>query len=111
MTGQPQPPSLPETGASSGTGPPWHRLVPLLRCPVNREPLTLAPQSVTDQLNTRREAGQLPCEAADTGRLQITLTEPLEAVLWRRDRQIGYVVQNGVPILLPDHGMRLSPSA
>ncbi|HWL53905.1 MAG TPA: hypothetical protein VNQ90_15805 [Chthoniobacteraceae bacterium] len=91
------------------TAPPaWQRLVPLLRCPVNRQPLSLAPQSFADRLDANRKTGPLPCEAAETGRLQINLAEPIEAVLLRSDGQVGYVVQNEVPILLPDHGMRLS---
>lgn len=33
---------------------------------------------------------------------------PLEAVLVREDGKVGYVVQGGIPILLPDHGIDLT---
>lgn len=94
---------------SSDPASPWQSLLPFLRCPVSHQPLTLAPPHVVAALDAQRKAGQLPCKATATGRLQIDLTQPLEAVLTRHDQPIGYVVQNGVPILLPDHAMRLAP--
>ncbi len=98
---------MPLAAPAADQAGPWQSLLPFLRCPVSHQPLTLAPPPVVAALNTQRQAGQLPCEATGTGRLQIDLAQPLEAVLTRRDQPIGYVVQNGVPILLPDHAMRL----
>ncbi len=76
----------------------------MLRCPRSGQRLAWGGRELVDWLNHQREEGALPCHAAA---LQIDLAVPLEGVLVREDGAFGYVVQNGVPVLLPDHAMTL----
>jgi uncharacterized protein YbaR (Trm112 family) len=79
-------------------------LLELLRCPVTGQRLAFAPAELLAQLETQRRAGTLDLHPAQP---QWTPGDPLEAVLVREDGQIGYLVQGGIPILLPDHGFHL----
>jgi len=76
----------------------------LLRCPQTGQRLAPAPADLLARLETRRSEGalSLPAEQPQWDPLQ-----PLEAVLVREDGEIGYPVQGGIPILLPDHGFHL----
>ena len=76
----------------------------LLRCPQTGQRLTPAPADQLARLEPRRREGKLRLPAAQP---QWDPEKPLEAVLIREDGQIGYPVQGGIPILLPDHGFHL----
>lgn len=80
------------------------QILELLRCPCSGQRLSPAPAALVEALDALRRADTLPLAPAQP---QWTPGEPLEAVLVREDGQIGYPVQAGIPILLPDHGIRL----
>ena len=79
-------------------------LLELLRCPLSGQRLTPASPELLARLEAQRQAGTLPLRAAQP---QWNHAAPLEAVLVREDGQVGYLVQDGLPILLPDHGIEL----
>lgn len=80
-------------------------ILPLLRCPQTGQPLALAPASLLAGLEARRASGSL---SVGSRLPQWDPHEPLEAVLIREDGQVGYLVQGGIPLLLPDHGVELA---
>lgn len=80
-------------------------LLDLLRCPQSGQRLAFAAPELLAQLEALRRAGTLVIEAAQP---QWNSTEELEAVLIREDRLVGYPVQGGIPILLPDHGIKVA---
>jgi len=75
-------------------------LLEILRCPQTGQPLALAPAE-----QSQRREGTLALYPAQP---QWNPIGPLEAVLVREDGKVGYVVQGGIPILLPDHGIDLT---
>jgi len=81
-------------------------LLELLRCPQTGQRLALAAPELLAQLEAQRHAGTLALAAAQP---QWDPAEPLEAVLLREDGRVGYPVQGGIPILLPDHGFEIAP--
>ena len=80
-------------------------LLELLRCPVTGQRLTIAAPELLAKLEAKRRAGALIVRAQQP---QWNPSEPIEAVLVREDGQLGYVIQGGIPILLPDHGLEIS---
>ncbi len=80
-------------------------LLELLRCPQTGQRLTVAPPEILEKLEAQRRIGTLCLEAAQP---QWNPGEPLETVLIREDGRVGYPVQGGIPILLPDHGIAIS---
>jgi len=76
-------------------------LLELLRCPQTGQRLVFAAPQILTQLEAQRRAGTLRIEAIQP---QWNPGEPLDAVLIREDGRVGYPVQGGIPILLPDHG-------
>jgi len=81
-------------------------ILELLRCPRSGQRLAPASPELLGRLETARRAGTLALHPAQP---QWTPDEPLEAVLVREDGLMGYPVQGGIPILLPDHGIELKP--
>jgi len=79
-------------------------LLALLRCPQTGQRLAPAPEEQLAALEARRREGTLLLPAAQP---QWDPELPLEAVLVREDGLVGYPVQAGIPILLPDHGFHL----
>ena len=77
-------------------------LLELLRCPQTGQRLALAPPELLEKLESKRRVGTLGLAAAQP---QWSPGEPLESVLVREDGQVGYPVQGGIPILLPDHAI------
>ncbi|MEI7958950.1 MAG: hypothetical protein WCI40_07560 [Verrucomicrobiota bacterium] len=80
-------------------------LLELLRCPQTGQRLAVAAPQLLAELEAQRRAGTLLVEAAQP---QWNPAEPLETVLVREDGRIGYPVQGGIPILLPDHGFKVA---
>jgi len=80
-------------------------LLEILRCPQTGQRLALAPAEQLMQLESQRREGTLALYPAQP---QWNPSGPLEAVLVRDDGKVGYVVQGGIPILLPDHGIDLT---
>ena len=80
-------------------------LLELLRCPQTGQRLAVAAPQLLAELEAQRRAGTLLVEAAQP---QWNTSEPLETVLVREDGRIGYPVQGGIPILLPDHGIKVA---
>ena len=80
-------------------------LLELLRCPVTGQRLAPAPPEVLARLEALRQAGTLPLRAAQP---QWNPEAPLEAVLVREDGRLGYPVQDGIHLLLHDHGIEIA---
>ena len=79
-------------------------LLPLLRCPLSRQPLAPAPPEVLARLDAGRAAGTL-CNRAGQ-----PLTEPIDAGLLRADGGLFFPVRSGIPLLVADEGVALSPA-
>ena len=80
-------------------------LLELLRCPQTGQRLAPASPELLARLEAQRRAGTLPLRAVQP---QWNPAAPLEAVLVREDGRVGYPVQGGIPILLPDHGIEIA---
>jgi len=80
-------------------------LLELLRCPVTGQRLTMAVPELLAKIEAERRAGALVIRVQQP---QWNPNEPIEAVLVREDGHVGYLVQGGIPILLPDHGIEIS---
>jgi len=79
-------------------------LLEMLRCPRTGQRLSLAEPELVERIEQRRQHGKLSFSAPV---LQFDLTQPVTAALVREDRQGAYPIQNGIPILLPDHAIVL----
>ena len=71
----------------------------LLRCPTSRQTLSLATSDDVDTLNDAIAAGKCQNAAGQP------VTEKIEALLLTSDRGTGYVVRDGIPILLPEEAI------
>jgi uncharacterized protein YbaR (Trm112 family) len=80
-------------------------LLEFLRCPVTGQRLAPASPERLARLEAQRRAGKLTVPSEQP---QWDSGSPLEAVLVRDDGRIGYIVQGGIPILLPDHGVEIA---
>jgi uncharacterized protein YbaR (Trm112 family) len=74
-------------------------LLPLLRCPRSRQPLTLGTRGELDKLNADIAGGEIYNAG---GRV---VTEPADAILVVADRSCAYLVRDGIPILLPEEAV------
>lgn len=80
-------------------------LVDILACPEDKTPVRLASRRELDEINTKiREGKALLRNGA-------TRSKALEALLIRQDGKLGYVIQNGVPVMLVDLAIVLQPGA
>jgi len=79
-------------------------LLELLRCPQSGQQLAAASPELLAKLEAQRRAGTLVVAATQP---QWDASVPLETVLIREDGRVGYAVQDGIPILLPDHAMAI----
>ena len=77
-------------------------LLPLLRCPLSRQPLAPAPPELLARLEAERAAGTLRNRAGEP------LPERIEAGLVRADGAVFYPVRSGIPLLVGDESVTLS---
>ncbi len=81
------------------------QIVALLRCPETGQRLALASAEAVETLETHRLAKTLHLSAVQP---QLDFDAPIEAALRREDGHVYYAVQNGVPLLLPGHGIAVA---
>lgn len=77
-------------------------LLALLCCPESRQPLVRAEREVVEKLEKLRAAGTLRNGA---GR---TVEEPITDGLVRKDCEVFYPIQNGIPLLVTDEAVALT---
>lgn len=76
-------------------------LLAILVCPATRQPLREADAELLSALNAKIEAGSLE----NVGGTPVT--DPLEAALVREDGTLAYPVRQGIPVLLPEDGLKV----
>jgi uncharacterized protein YbaR (Trm112 family) len=77
------------------------KILELLVCPVNRQPLRPAEEAILDRLNRAIAAGTVKNRA---GR---PVAEPLTEALVRQDGCLLYPLRDGIPVLLADEGIEV----
>jgi len=78
------------------------QLLEIIVCPVNRQPLQVANQSLLTRINQAIAAGQVKDQA---GR---PVTAPIEEGLLRQDGRMLYPIREGIPVLLADEGIAVT---
>ena len=78
-------------------------LLPLLRCPLSRQTLAPASADLVARLEAERVAGSLRNRAGQP------LSEPIDAGLVRADGALFFPVRSGIPVLVADEAVPLSP--
>ncbi len=78
-----------------------------VRCPETGLRLALAREDAVARVESRRCEKALRFSSTPSGPLQIDLGTPITEGLLREDGLVFYVIQNGVPILLPGHGITM----
>jgi len=73
----------------------------MLRCPVERQKVTLADDALVKSLNTAINAGSLRNKGGNP------LTKPVDGALVREDRQLAYPIIDGIPVMLADEAIVL----
>ncbi len=81
------------------------KLLDILVCPVSGGAVDLAGADLIATANHRIAQGTL-VHADGT-----TVAEPLDAALITQDRHTLYRVHDGIPVMLPEHGIEWSPDA
>lgn len=76
----------------------------ILCCPESRQPLALAGDALVSRLNADIAAGKLQNRAGKP------VTRPCEGALLRKDGQFAYLICSGIPVLLPDEAIPVSPN-
>lgn len=79
-------------------------LLPLLRCPLSRQPLAVAPADILARLEAERAAGAL------RNRAGVALTEPIDEGLVRADGAVFFPVRSGIPLLVAEESVTLFPA-
>jgi uncharacterized protein len=77
------------------------KLLEIIVCPVNHQPLRIADQKFIDRVNLAINAGRVKDRA---GR---PLTAPIQSGLIREDDQVMYPIRDSIPVLLADEGIPL----
>jgi uncharacterized protein YbaR (Trm112 family) len=81
------------------------KLLELLACPATRQPLALLEASGLEAMNRAIAAGALLRVDGSPQR------EPLREALVTRDRSLAYRIDDGIPVLLAEEGMRTAQAA
>jgi uncharacterized protein YbaR (Trm112 family) len=76
-------------------------LLAILVCPETHQPVQLAPQDQLEALQARQKDGSLK------NRSGAAVTEAFEQVLVREDGKFGYLVIDGIPVMLTDEAIAL----
>ena len=79
-------------------------LLPLLCCPLSRQPLALAAPEILAQLESERAAGTLRNRSGQA------FAERIEAGLVRADGVVFFPVRAGIPLLVAEESVALSPT-
>ena len=78
-------------------------LLPLLRCPLSRQTHAPAPAKLVARLEMERMAGTLRNRAGQA------LAEPIDVGLVRADGALFFPVRSGIPVLVAEEAVPLSP--
>lgn len=78
-------------------------LLPLLCCPLSRQALAPASPDIVARLEAARAAGTLRNRAGQP------LAEPIDAGLVRADGALFFPVRAGIPVLVAEEAVPLSP--
>ena len=79
-------------------------LLPLLRCPLSRQSLAVAPPALLARLEGERAAGTL------RNRAGLPPAGPIEAGLVRADGVLFFPIFSGIPLLVAEESVTLSPA-
>lgn len=79
----------------------YDRLLSILVCPENRQPLRRAAPELVAALNGKIEAGRLK----NRGGAEVRL--PLDQGLVREDGKVIYPIRQGIPVLLTEEAIML----
>ena len=74
-------------------------LIHLIRCPVTKSDLTLAPDSMIEELNRRIESGKV------VNRVGQTISEKLDGGFVNADQSLLLPVRGGIVILIADQAI------
>lgn len=75
------------------------KLLEILCCPVSRTPLTRLEASKLERVNAEINAGKALFVGGGT------VQDPLQEALVTEDGKVIYPVQDGIPVLLEEHGI------
>ena len=76
-------------------------LLDILACPENKTPVSIAEQTIIDQLNEQIANGKI------TNRGGKIVENPLDGGLIREDKKFLYPIDDGIPIMLIDEAISL----
>lgn len=78
------------------------QLLKILRCPQDRSPVSVAESAVIVSINDAIRCGNV----RNLGGHQ--LHQPIDGGLVRQDGDVLYPIRQGIPVMLPDEGVKLS---
>jgi uncharacterized protein YbaR (Trm112 family) len=76
-------------------------LLEILVCPETHQPVRPAPDELVERLKRLQNEGRLKNRAGATPE------DPIDGALVREDRQVAYLVCEGIPIMLIDEAIAL----
>lgn len=76
-------------------------LLAILRCPESLQPLRLADKGTVERLLQQARQGALQNLRGEK------VADDFEALLWREDGKRGYLVRDGIPVMLIDEAVEL----
>lgn len=79
------------------------KLLEILVCPETKQRVSLAADDIIAQINARIDAGDLRNRGGDP------VNKPVTEGLLREDGKILYVVDDGIPVMLVEESIELSP--
>ncbi|MBL8827653.1 MAG: hypothetical protein JNM18_11805 [Planctomycetaceae bacterium] len=77
----------------------------MLRCPVERQSVSLADDALVQSLNAAISAGRLKNKGGDA------IAKPIDGALVRQDRVVAYPIVDGIPVMLADEAIVLDQVA